>query len=240
MRGFKQKMLIKKNKNWLKGFTVVEMIIVFAVMTIMLGLLLPALRNVSESGRRSTCLSNLTQLHKGFMLYAADYTGWLPGGVFWEISGGGGESGDWSWMLAPYIIKEIQTTAGIQVANQFLCPRYVLDHKNYTSPTPTRTYAMSEFMSVGCWCDWPILADKWPHLDKVNDHANTILLAPVFRDTNNITNGYLEENSVLAGDRSNCDSSRHGTGANYLMVDGNVRFLRPSKIVSDELWDPED
>jgi len=52
------------------AFTLVELLVVVAVVALLLGILLPALGQARELARRSVCLSNLRQVHVAYFAYA--------------------------------------------------------------------------------------------------------------------------------------------------------------------------
>ncbi len=54
------------------AFTLVELLVVLAIVSILASLLLPALSRAKERGRRAVCLSNLSQLLKACTMYAMD------------------------------------------------------------------------------------------------------------------------------------------------------------------------
>jgi prepilin-type N-terminal cleavage/methylation domain-containing protein/prepilin-type processing-associated H-X9-DG protein len=51
------------------GFTLVELLVVIAVIGLVIGLLLPAVQSAREMGRRTTCKSNLRQIGVAFQTY---------------------------------------------------------------------------------------------------------------------------------------------------------------------------
>lgn len=51
---------------------------VTVIITVLASLLLPALREARERGRRAVCMSNLRQQGIGWLTYAADYDSRLP------------------------------------------------------------------------------------------------------------------------------------------------------------------
>ncbi|MGZ4964557.1 MAG: DUF1559 family PulG-like putative transporter [Limisphaerales bacterium] len=59
-------------------FTLIELLIVIAIIAILASLLLPALGRAKESGRATQCLSNLHQLGLGLQMYVADNRNRLP------------------------------------------------------------------------------------------------------------------------------------------------------------------
>jgi prepilin-type N-terminal cleavage/methylation domain-containing protein/prepilin-type processing-associated H-X9-DG protein len=58
-----------------KAFTLIELLVVIAIIALMLSVLMPALQEVKERGRRAVCLSNLRQLGLASLMYAQLYGG---------------------------------------------------------------------------------------------------------------------------------------------------------------------
>jgi len=58
-----------------KAFTLIELLIVIGVISLLMALLIPALRAAREHGQRAVCLSNLRQLTLAWLAYANEYDG---------------------------------------------------------------------------------------------------------------------------------------------------------------------
>ena len=54
------------------GFTLVELLVVMAIIAILTALLLPVLSSARDKARRTTCLNNLWQISLGVRMYADD------------------------------------------------------------------------------------------------------------------------------------------------------------------------
>lgn len=59
-------------------FTLIELLIVIAIIAILAGMLLPALKNAREKARTVSCLSNLNSIGKAVQMYVNDWKGWYP------------------------------------------------------------------------------------------------------------------------------------------------------------------
>jgi prepilin-type N-terminal cleavage/methylation domain-containing protein len=55
-----------------RGLTLLELLVVIALLGILAALLFPALSSATARGRRAICLANVKQLNQGVLLYAAD------------------------------------------------------------------------------------------------------------------------------------------------------------------------
>jgi len=98
-----------------RGFSLIEMLVVIAIVTVLGALLLPAVQAAREAARRVGCLNNLKQIGLGLMSYH-EAIGTLPMGYAATANPNAyATSPGWSW--AAMILRQIEQEALFDSAN---------------------------------------------------------------------------------------------------------------------------
>jgi prepilin-type N-terminal cleavage/methylation domain-containing protein/prepilin-type processing-associated H-X9-DG protein len=67
-----------KNKQFKTGFTLIELLTVIAVVAILIAIVFPLTKSLSERAKSISCISNLRRLHSAFMLATIENDGKFP------------------------------------------------------------------------------------------------------------------------------------------------------------------
>src|SRR6266496_6601099 len=81
MKRFRENKVLSSARNE-TGFTLVELLVVIAVIAILAGLLWPALARAKQKAIQAGCLSNMKQISHALQMYLDDNTDVLPGPCF--------------------------------------------------------------------------------------------------------------------------------------------------------------
>lgn len=248
------------------AFTLIEMLVVVAIIGILAALLLPSLARAKDSGRKIYCIGNLHQLQICWHMYSDDNHGGLAPNDDIETVGGPGPGGgasfnNYSWCEGNprYDLTPSNIEAGLLFPYNsstliYHCPSdnsTVLDANN--NPLPqlrTRSYNMSQSVNgLGMMTD--------PN----NGGFPVDVFQPCFETMSSITNPapsklfvFLDENAGTIQDAQfgypmpsyqsgvwwDMPSDRHEQGANFSFADGHVEYWRWASpmTVSDPIAQP--
>lgn len=156
------------------GFTLVELLVVVAVIAVLAALGLPALASFLESGRRVQCQSRLANLGRGILLYAHDQEMRLPSAPASRMSWNPFISSTYTYAgdILPYIGLSPET-AGTD-RNTFRCPSR--KYEPLSGSFQRSHYAFNGANEMGGPVQWPKgLAGI--RLHAINDPSRTVLIA---------------------------------------------------------------
>jgi prepilin-type N-terminal cleavage/methylation domain-containing protein len=124
-----------------RGFNLIELLIVVAVMALLISLLLPSLQRAREDARRTVCLANLKQIGAGLFSYAAGSRDHGPP-VMWPIP----TRSPRQLLSRP---GEASGQPGYTVNLGLLWPRTIADGRQFQCPSQSRFAYSSDLKRLG-------------------------------------------------------------------------------------------
>lgn len=223
-----------KTKKYSPGFTLIEMLVVIAIIALLAALIVPAVTNALASAKRTSCKSNLKQIGIATMAYAADHDTFLP-----PVRDGGWSSGqEWMETLSPYLGNEVEDVRDGRIASiSHACPEWI-NERNETKPgygmNPFPAAFSKRFPSGSGQANF---SKRTLQITDIDNPSYAILIGDSVDWHLSLMNGnwWTAENKwgYMSG-----HPNRHGKkGANYLMADGSVATL-PMEVAFERLKNP--
>lgn len=114
------------------AFTLIELLVVISIITLLISILLPALRNARVSGQRVQSLTNVRQLTMAMRLYNDDFKGSFPYSILDKPVASGGSSPNLeSWA---FHLRRRGSISG-----------YISDYRIFWSPARSLAWAENHF-----------------------------------------------------------------------------------------------
>lgn len=204
------------------GFTLIEVLIVVAVISILAMILLPVFAQARARARTASCASNMRQIHTALLLYVADNDGFYP------RAGYLGHQVDCSWVdfVYPY-------TKSVDVWKCPSAPRG--DYQPTCAETEMRDgvpyFHSGSYFLNGSEDNRGTNATN--HESNFQRPSETLLLAEAL--TGNPVGGVTALATDMDLEHSGLEA-RHYEGTNICFVDGHIKWLRYEKLKDIWLW----
>lgn len=221
---------MKRNKDgFVRAFTLVELLIVVAIIGLLMAILLPVFLHAREQGRRTTCVSNLRQIGAALTAYTQDYEGFFPP-MHSASSATWTGTNDWAALLAPYAPDKRLfrcPTANVPRVSADIdrAQGYAINAALYNAHTATGAM------------DGAAISDG-----EVRFPATTVAVCEFAYRTGSVPGSVsslfalsapddgrdLEPNQRFIG---TAGALRHDGGSHFAFVDGHVRWYPPSQVI---------
>jgi prepilin-type N-terminal cleavage/methylation domain-containing protein len=224
-----------------RGFTLIELLVVIAIIAILAAMLLPVLARAKESGRRISCLNNLTQLSLAAQMFVDD-----NGGNYPPRSG----TDRWPDKLYDNYARNLKL---------LLCPSEPAAATPATEPDSTVADSAPRSYIMNGWNDYFASVDPKNDPNGLNDGDS--MQEQAIEDTGGTivlgektdANGdfYMDLNEGTGGNdfagilnQSRHDSTPHASttgwgagGSNHAMADGSAQFIKyPQSVKPINMW----
>jgi prepilin-type N-terminal cleavage/methylation domain-containing protein/prepilin-type processing-associated H-X9-DG protein len=211
---------VMKTRRCGKIFTMIELLIVIAIIAILASLLFPGLVKARDMTKRSACATNLKQIVTHMIMYTDERSGWLPPHVAKSDSPGGATNLKWWWEMTDYI-PERKYPGSCLPAFVYFCPS---DEVKASDTNNNITYGYNVYISrerpAAYYPGWTKLhAIKGKPLSCVGVIGDAV---------------YYDSGGMFVADAGAPGFDYRHPGLNMLFLDGHVTYL-PKFLSTDDI-----
>lgn len=232
----------KDNMQGKKLFTLVELLIVIAIIAILASMLLPALKRARAKAKEISCASNLSQIMKGISMYANDWDAWMP-----ISTADGGNMNNWKLEISEYMGVAASSISDYEPLNTgvFHCPSF----------NPPDDVPMSNWSGYGWNCSFSSSVRAFGYSDASDSWRTRMRISSVTMPSETIVCG--DTTDWLSGATNYWDYSymvnpsingasfapnpvignRHSGGINAAWADGHSGWKLQSELMSGKNGD---
>jgi prepilin-type N-terminal cleavage/methylation domain-containing protein/prepilin-type processing-associated H-X9-DG protein len=204
-----------------RGFTLIEMLVVIAIIALLAAILIPTVTGALARGQSIRCANNMRGLAQAMMQYTLQ----TKHQVLPMNRDDSQPSGQWAWsyrLLEEGIFPEYGSVGELLRHNEFFrCP----SDKGPGADKPS--FAMNTYISTGTGS-----FAEYRYLSTIKDPSETILFGEVWGRRDDAGYTKVDPNSGFAA------FERHKGKANYAFLDGHVETLHYRQQIEpdDEAW----
>jgi len=219
-------------KNRSPAFTLTELLVVMAILGLLAGLGVPAVKRGLDAGKSAKCANNLKQMGIGFQRYAAENNGYLP--QAWGNSGYDGWPG-WDVLILDYMEVGTRGSGGNRVYSEntptpLLCPADNCRTNIFYNMGPFGNIRYSYRINISSSDFIPNQLPPPLKITQLPSPAKQILVCDgefAYYHHVSLNPALTDSKGTLGKNNSNhVATTRHSGAANYLFVDGHVEKLK--------------
>lgn len=191
-----------------RGFTLIEMLVVIAIIALLVAIITPAVNRALDNSRRIACVSNLRSLGQATLAYVVDNNQKIPFIKAPSGPGSGYANPPWFNLLAPYAGAVVRSNISLESGTD----------RVFRCPSQRGNFAISYGPSIGAFVD----GNSTLNYDAVVSPSQKVWLLDVH------TGFVYFFNPAIPADL--WTAPRHQDRANILYFDGHVGTARPEDL----------
>jgi prepilin-type N-terminal cleavage/methylation domain-containing protein len=222
-----------------KGFTLIEVLVVVAIIALLISILLPSLTAARRQAKMLVCQTNLRTICQANYLYGASNKDSMPSGPLVNSSGvpTAAEGGGQPWeFLYPYVLKvagRVTTTDKLAINTPtYQCTDDVKFHTTSQRVVNGRQVYMNLSYAVNTSVEWerrrgtngPTDGGAIYKVSKIKSPGSVVAFFDAGDDDNNGAGGWITNDCAELGQNQCGHEVHHKTGNNFAYVDTHVEF----------------